>query len=1255
MNFRIWVAIAAALVLAVPADAGLQKGRTTEIIHQTNERAIGSVTGAQLDTILTKVGQDVDQPGVLYASFPTPDAFLNIRALSFTRGDASSTILGPLNGTSYVAGANTTIQVGTGATSGSTVTTDGGAFTLPTVTTGNFVRMVIVAKTDGSLDTHFSSQQASQGSLTAAGTLLETLTSGRPLGYVDLQKLAAAGFKTAGSAGLSALVENGGIWRFGPDAQYVGGLPITKGGSGQVTQTLAFNALDPLTTKGDLVGHDGTNSVRVPAGTNTYVLSADSAQTTGLSWINSLTLFTLDRPVVDDYIEVKEESSIVTAGSPSAGKVRIYAKDSDKKLYSKDSTGLELALGGSGGSGEINVIANSSESTNWAASGAGVTVATTSTGSDLPLSGVISTAIKLTPVSGTDYARYRWTQPASLKNRKLKVAWEQRPLSGYASGDFKTEVYKHSDVGTCTYSGGSYTEFSLSADVSGTSAIPNLNGKYSNAFDADSADCYELRIVRTAGTTALNLANVVVGPGIQAQGAIITDWVSYTPTGVWATNTSYAAMWRRVGDTMEVDMTISLTGAPTGTLTNITIPTGYTIDTASLSEASPAAASYRLGTAVIYDSSASATNDASVVYVGSNTVRVLATLQGAGTLVETTAVTATVPYTFATGDRVRLLFRAPIAEWADSGVLNVMQDETQTEWTSYTPVIKGATGDPTMPSVYTLNARWRRNGDDMQVNIDYLNSAVGTATAGTGSYYYFTLPTGYTIDTTKLTSSAGGHIVIGSCTLQDNNAPKTYYGTATSFAATGFSCTATSDATAINWSPASVAINTASGIRVGINARVPVTEWRGKTNGAVGFGMADTQSAGLVSTGTQSFSGTKSIQQGLSSALVLGADDALSTLTNSVNKAGRLGSPHFLSSTQPPLTWISADSTTSTGVVSIGGNSGTMNAATEVSIYTAANTTTTSGTKRLVVNSSGDVGIGADPNTGATRGETLLVTGDTMAINMSNNETNTTTHDGALTVTNFTTASRPLGLIYGKSATGTNDVYIGGGYTELSAATNIEFYTGTGSSTQTGTKHLGIDGNGTITANGNAAGTTNLIASGSSGSAGDIVEIINTYASAPTTSSTALFIQFSGVNDATNGNYVRFADGNDTTTGSIRAANATTIAFNTSSDARLKENVRDLEGGLAVVLSMKPRRFTWKSSGAEDIGFIAQELRRAYPNVVSGNPDGDVKAEPMQVEYGKLTPVLAAAIQDLAKQNRELDARLKEMSARLDRAEAACQ
>jgi trimeric autotransporter adhesin len=66
--------------------------------------------------------------------------------------------------------------------------------------------------------------------------------------------------------------------------QVTGTLPIANGGTGQTTAVAAFDALSPTTTKGDLIVSDGTDNVRLPVGTNNFVLTADSTQATGVKW-----------------------------------------------------------------------------------------------------------------------------------------------------------------------------------------------------------------------------------------------------------------------------------------------------------------------------------------------------------------------------------------------------------------------------------------------------------------------------------------------------------------------------------------------------------------------------------------------------------------------------------------------------------------------------------------------------------------------------------------------------------------------------------------------------------------------------------------------------------------------------------------------------------------------------------------------------------------------------------------------------------
>ncbi len=70
----------------------------------------------------------------------------------------------------------------------------------------------------------------------------------------------------------------------GTAANVTGTVAIANGGTGQTTQTAAFDALAPTTTKGDLIVDDGTNNVRLAVGTDTYVLTADSTAAEGVKW-----------------------------------------------------------------------------------------------------------------------------------------------------------------------------------------------------------------------------------------------------------------------------------------------------------------------------------------------------------------------------------------------------------------------------------------------------------------------------------------------------------------------------------------------------------------------------------------------------------------------------------------------------------------------------------------------------------------------------------------------------------------------------------------------------------------------------------------------------------------------------------------------------------------------------------------------------------------------------------------------------------
>lgn len=61
-------------------------------------------------------------------------------------------------------------------------------------------------------------------------------------------------------------------------------IAVANGGTGQTTATAGFDALAPTTTKADIIVHNGTDNIRVAVGADTQVLTADSAEASGVKW-----------------------------------------------------------------------------------------------------------------------------------------------------------------------------------------------------------------------------------------------------------------------------------------------------------------------------------------------------------------------------------------------------------------------------------------------------------------------------------------------------------------------------------------------------------------------------------------------------------------------------------------------------------------------------------------------------------------------------------------------------------------------------------------------------------------------------------------------------------------------------------------------------------------------------------------------------------------------------------------------------------
>ena len=134
-----------------------------------------------------------------------------------------------------------------------------------------------------------------------------------------------------------------------------------------------------------------------------------------------------------------------------------------------------------------------------------------------------------------------------------------------------------------------------------------------------------------------------------------------------------------------------------------------------------------------------------------------------------------------------------------------------------------------------------------------------------------------------------------------------------------------------------------------------------------------------------------------------------------------------------------------------------------------------------------------------------------------------------------------------------------------------------------------------------------------------------------------------GINDTDSGNgskLISFLSGG-TYRGGITNNNNTAVAYNTTSDARLKENSRPIPAAADRIQNLKPSRFEWKSTGHTSEGFLAQEVLASdlhlAADAVTGDPDGD---EMLGMDYGKLTPLLTAALQEALTKIDALEARI---------------
>ena len=303
---------------------------------------------------------------------------------------------------------------------------------------------------------------------------------------------------------------------------------------------------------------------------------------------------------------------------------------------------------------------------------------------------------------------------------------------------------------------------------------------------------------------------------------------------------------------------------------------------------------------------------------------------------------------------------------------------------------------------------------------------------------------------------------------------------------------------------------------------------------------------------------------------------------------------------------VSAGSNTSPSITTVGDtNTGIFFPAADTIAFSEG------GVESMRIDSSGNVGIGVTPSAWVSTWKALQIGGGSLAGALYSNAGGTTGQIGIAQNWYFNGSNN----LYATSAAASDYYQFGGTHVWRTAAS------GTAGNTISFTQAMTLDAGGRLLV---AKTTTN------DGDTGFMFEPIrdgagNGRLTITQSSSTNSGVSYSAYSSGAAA--YRFYVGMG---GTVFATSTTISAI---SDIRYKENVRDLNVGLAEVMALKPRLYDWKEGKGQDIknarGFIAQEFEEVFPDLIDEwkdpAPEGE---EPYKSVRADLIPVLVKAIQE---------------------------
>jgi hypothetical protein len=139
-------------------------------------------------------------------------------------------------------------------------------------------------------------------------------------------------------------------------------------------------------------------------------------------------------------------------------------------------------------------------------------------------------------------------------------------------------------------------------------------------------------------------------------------------------------------------------------------------------------------------------------------------------------------------------------------------------------------------------------------------------------------------------------------------------------------------------------------------------------------------------------------------------------------------------------------------------------------------------------------------------------------------------------------------------------------------------------------------------------------------------------------------VWFNHANGVASGTVYAYFTYNSGSIGSISQNGTTAVAYNTTSDYRLKENIVPLTGAADRVNQLEVRRFNFIAEPDRVVdGFIAHEVQAVVPEAITGEKDAvDDDGKPIYqgIDQSKLVPLLTAALQEALAEIESLKARV---------------